>query len=819
MTRRNAGLLVFAMIVGLVQTVGCDRRPSSPDASGADPANSATAAAKPSGTTAASAVLTAQDVLEKMAAAYRSASTYEDIATAELWEPGATEPRRVNFKVAFERPNKLRLNIYQGEVVCDGKKWYAFSKDIPGQAVLRDAPTTIKLPMLQADPVLNQVLNYGFAGGAPQLLLLLEDKALPILLDGIRDQDLKLDEPKQIGDYDCYRVRFTRSDGAGEYWIDQKTYVLRRMQFRQSSVPRGPEGEAATESPSIVANFERARLGGAIDDPLAFKYDVPEGVQCHRALLDPGPYELLGKKVPDFQLVDMQGKSWSSQSLKGKVVALHLWPQRGSLPARHPLSPAGLRHVQEQRKSGCLGDQSGYAQVASKTIEETAKQWKLSVPILRDPDLETAKLLRISALPATFFIDAKGILQDCIVGDSPLAVAATTRKLETLLAGAELAGPALENFRQRVKDEEKEVDKQFSGEVQTATLQAGKPAPPAARSQPGKFRLTTLWKCVAINTPGNILVTESVRGKSRIYVIDGHKAITEIGLDGKAAAPHAAKLADEEFFTLLRTAAGSDGKRYFAAFAPWQQRFHLFDENFNYLLSYPENALENRNTGITDVELCDLDGDGKIKTYVGFGGTVGVKCVSLQGTPIWSCRNLFNVSRVLSGPADTQSHRELFCISDANSVAILDAKLKLQDAERISGEGILQTLVHADLNGSGQEAWCGMIYMPDNQHLATGSFTAIFLNQDRKVIKSYNLPAGLQQLVEPIVVGRLLPGPARQWLLPGSDGSIHVLAADGTLIDRFNHGEQVTGLATVEIDGKPVLLIGSANGVEALRVE
>ena len=62
--------------------------------------------------------------------------------------------------------------------------------------------------------------------------------------------------------------------------------------------------------------------------------------------------------------------------------------------------------------------------------------------------------------------------------------------------------------------------------------------------------------------------------------------------------------------------------------------------------------------------------------------------------------------------------------------------------------------------------------------------------------------------------GRLLPGPARQWLLPGSDGSIHVLAADGTPIDRFNYGEQVTGLATVEIDGKPVLLISSANGVE-----
>ena len=56
----------------------------------------------------------------------------------------------------------------------------------------------------------------------------------------------------------------------------------------------------------------------------------------------------------------------------------------------------------------------------------------------------------------------------------------------------------------------------------------------------------------------------------------------------------------------------------------------------------------------------------------------------------------------------------------------------------------------------------------------------------------YALPSGMQQAVESIVVGRLLPGPARQWLLPGSDGSIHVLAADGTLIDRFNYGDRST---------------------------
>jgi hypothetical protein len=61
-----------------------------------------------------------------------------------------------------------------------------------------------------------------------------------------------------------------------------------------------------------------------------------------------------------------------------------------------------------------------------------------------------------------------------------------------------------------------------------------------------------------------------------------------------------------------------------------------------------------------------------------------------------------------------------------------------------------------------------------------------------------------------------LPG---QWILPGPDGSIHFIAADGKPLDKFNYGAALQGLATVEIDGRPVLVVASANGVEAWKVE
>ncbi len=815
MARCNAGLLVFAMVLGLLPTAGCNKG-SGPGDTAASSANDAKSSAAP----LVGGAATAHEVLEQMAAIYRKASTYEDFATADILVPGSSEPRRVDFKVAFERPNKLRMKCYQGEVVCDGKQWFGYSQDIPHQAVLREAPRQLKLHMLHADPVLDQALN-PLASGWPQAVLLLEEKPLLTLLKGVRDQDLALNEQSgRIGDYDCYRVRFSREDGAGEYWIDQKTFVLRRMEFHQASVPPGPDGEPATEGLSIVANFERAHMDGAIDDPGAFKFAVPEGTQCHRALTDPGPFELVGKKLPDFQIADLQGKPWSSQALAGKVVALYLW--RSNAESCLPVVPClqqAYDKFKDNAKVAVFAISLDAAQVEAKKLGDTAKQWKLSAPILRDPNLETPKVFGLSVLPATFFLDAKGILQDCIVSDSPLAAAATTAKLEKLLAGEELATAALEKYQQRVQAYEKEVDLQFSEEAQTATVQQSKAAPPAARSAPKKLRLASLWKCTTIGSPGNILVIAPPAGKPRIYVTDGYKAIAEISLEGKALGTYKAKLADEEIFTLLRTAVGGDGKRYFAAFAPWYQRFHLFDENFKYLLSYPENALEYRNTGMADVELGDLNGDGVLKAYVGFGGTVGVKCVSLQGTRSGPAAVCWNVGRVLPGSADAQGHRDLFCVSEKNSLAILDATGHLRNSIKIPCNGILQYLVHADLAGSGQETWCGMIYAPDSQQLASGNFMAVGLNPKGQVTWKYDLPFGTQQAVEPIVVGRLLPGPARQWLLPAADGSIHVLAADGTAIDRFNYGAQVSGLATLEIGGKPVLLISSPGSLEALGVE
>jgi thiol-disulfide isomerase/thioredoxin len=760
---------------------------------------------------------TAHAVLEKMAEAYHNAQSYEDFGTAALFEDGVDKPQRASFQVIFQRPNKLCMKFYNGELTCDGKKWFGFSKEIPDQVVLRDAPTKITMPLLMVDTALGNALNGGFFGGSPQILLLLEENPLEIMLPDVRDQDLTLEEPVRVGDYECYRVRFRRAEGVGEYWIDAKSFVLRHMEFHMTE----PSHESTTPGGGMhtEADFERARLGGPID-PAAFKFEVPDGVQTHRALMDVGPYQVIGKKLADFQLADVHGKPWKSESLAGKIAVLQFW--QTDIPACAGVVPslqAAYEKFKDNPRVTFWAINLNGSQVETKTIEETARQWKMTLPVLRDVNWESPKSLKIAAAPVTFFIDSKGVLQDCILGELPVSTAATSRKIEELLDGKDLATRAVKEYYEHFKNYEDGVDKIFAGDAETTAVRVAEGAT-AAKSAPTKLKLQPLWqlKWDLQRRPGNILVLQDPSGRPRIFVIDGGAAIVELGLDGKRVSTFAPKLAEGEYFTNLRSAAGRDGKRFVAAFAAGQQRFHLFDDKFNYLSSIPGDALKSNHTGISDVTLGELNGDGVLKAYVGFFGTVGVKCISLEDKVLSSCRNVFNVNKLAPGPADSHGRRELFCGNDANNIAILDDKLQPRASARLPADGTLYGLAQADLAEDGRHTWCCVLFAGDSR-TTSGQFTAIGLSESGEFQWRRQLPAGTLQTAEPIVVGRVLPGTASQWILPGCDGSIHILAADGALIDRFNYGAPINGLATVEIDGKPVLLISSANGVEALRLE
>ncbi len=798
---------------------------------------------------------TALAVLEAMAAAYRKASTYSDKGTVRLAVQRADGPidQWSDFAVVFERPNKIRMDVYEANVVCDGKVLRATIADLPDQVLVKEAPDELTMKSIYGDRELASALSMGFVGGSPSLMLLLADNSLDVLLQGV--ERTTLDERGKIGDHDCYRVRITRRDGTTVFWIDRKTYVLRRIEFPVDELRQMLAQGGEVKDVSLVANFTDARFGMALGAE-AFQFEMPADAKQVTFFVPPHPAQLLGKKVPDFKFVDLNGKPITPESLAGKIVVLNFWATwcgycRESLPV--------LSKVAQQYKDKpnvvFLAVSIDTPDIENKTLRETAAAWGASVPIARDPKRNMNTVFRASGAPNSFILDAESVVQDFEIGANPDLAAVLPKKLDQLLANKDIYHEPLAEYKKQLEEYERameapepempegdtvegdtvqgdtvESDTVEGNALESDTVEGDKveehriPRPKIAqRSQPETFKLTPLWKCTELKAPGNIVVVPRPGAAPRLLVVDAWKSIAEVGLDGKLLATHKLDIDRMEVVSTLRTAVGADGKRYFAAFfgASTQQRFHLLDEEFNLVLSYPKDALKNPHRGIADVELGDLDGDGTLQAYVGYWGVIGVQAVSLEGKRVWSNRAISNVAKMAIGGPDSDGKRLLFCTNISGSLATIDAAGNRKDTITVQRKGdvtdedrVLRWIVAADLTGDGKLEWCGMAGMHFGDNLVVG----LTLAGDE--LWNYSLPHGVYpQAIEPIIPGRLAPGADAQWLLPGPDGSIHVIAADGKPLDRFNHGAALSGLATAESSGRRMLIVASKDALEAWSVE
>ena len=323
-----------------------------------------------------------------MAKAYRSAKTYNDKGTARLLADagGKKIDQKVDFAVACQRPNMLRMEAYSAKAVIDGKKLYAAIEDLPGQVLEKDAPAELTMKSVYCDRILTAASCNGFAGAVPQILLLVDDKAVDILL---RDaEEPKLADPGEIEGRQCYRVQIRRPDGLAVLWIDKDTFVLRRMILPTEEIRTEITREigAQVETLSLVADFTGAQLNGPID-PRAFKFEVPADAEIVKFFIPPDPGQLLAKKVPDFKFVGLDGKPVTPQSLAGKIAVLDFWattcePCRISLP--------NLQKVYEKYKDNdkvvFLAVSVDEPQVADKAMADLFQELKISIPICRDPE-------------------------------------------------------------------------------------------------------------------------------------------------------------------------------------------------------------------------------------------------------------------------------------------------------------------------------------------------------------------------------------------------------------------------------------------------
>ena len=743
----------------------------------------------------------AVQVLRRMGKAYLDLNTYSDRGQGLLRYTidGHETKNEYPLAVTFQRPNKLHLAAYEGQIVCDGQDIYATYDVLPGYLIQTTAPPQLALADVYADPFMQFMLTQREVGAALQLSLLMNDGAVDeILASGSAPP--KLLEPQKIGEHTCDRVEIPMDEGAMTLWVDQQTAALRRIEYPTAGLKQSLAQHGQVTDAAVQVDFHDATINGQADaQAFAFRPGDRKPVKQFMPPLPP----LLGKQLPSFTFTSLDGKEITPEDLKGKIVVLDFWatwcqPCLRSMPV--------MAQVQERFKDNdrvqFLAVSIDEANVKDKDIAAKLEPLAPAMPIARDLQQFAFSAFGITGIPNTVLIDGNGIVQDNEMGLNPDVdpVEYLSGKIDALLKGESL-------YQRRVE----EFEKSMLEEPPAATAAAPAPAAnaqAAAKSEPAQHKLTKLWTAADVVDPGNIVVIPGDNGGSKILAIDSWHAVVELDEQGRVAARHELELPNQGVAAFLRTAVDGQGNRYYLASAIGVAQVHLYDANFKRVLSYPEVT---DHPGIFDAQLADVNGDGQLEIIVSYFDVVGVQLVGLDGERQWSERSVRDVFRVaVTDPVDGKA-RDILAAHAQGTIARLNAKGERGDEIRLPQA--FRSLATAPLAEGGRLAYAGVAFASEGGEAFAG------FSLPGETLFTYPLPPGTQHpALEQITWGQLA-GNQPHWVVAGSDGSVHFVATDGQGLDRFNYGEIVNGIGATTLDGKPVLLISSKNGLEAWQVE
>ena len=438
-------------------------------------------------------------------------------------------------------------------------------------------------------------------------------------------------------------------------------------------------------------------------------------------------------------------------------------------------------------------------------LEKLLSTWNVELPVLRDLDACGRDVFQIPGMPTLILLDATGTVQVFEVGANAHLAEQLPVVLGRLLQGENVAADILAQQRREEEAYARAIERAEKADLDSAPDTAVL----APRSEPQRLRMEKVWACSDISEPGNILVVHDPGTSPSILVVEGREAVAELDADGtrigrrKFASPEAP-------VEYLRTAVDGHGERFYASAALQGPLVKVFDHLWQPVGSYP--PADYRHSGIADCQLSDLDGNGELELLVGFRGTAGIHAASLRGTQRWVSHALPNVFSLLLAGGDARESMRLLATGSRGDILGMDASGGRAQSVTADERGVFH-LYSADFGADRPAAFCGVTFGESGQLVALG------LDGQMRKRWEHALAAGsYRSPLQFVASGRWLPAGQGVWALAGPDGTIHLLGEDGQVLDQFALGTHPRGLAVLQHQDAPHLLIATEDLVQAWRL-
>ena len=770
-----------------------------------------------------------RSLLDEMSRTYRTSQAYFDNARVRIryTREGTEVDQSIPFRVAFERPDRLRIDCYDARIAADGTSLRAAVGNVPGQVLEEPVRSPLTLDQLFADEQVRMTLAEGDAGCPTQLPLLLADDTVDLIITDAVDKP-RITGAEQIEGHACTVVTIPKPDGPLVLWIDRKSKLLRRM-----SLPTKAYGEFLTQQGgpvgglSVVVDFVEAQFPASVPSE-AFAFEVPTGAARVDRLQPPPtpqpPSALVGKAAPPFVLANLDGTTVSSESLAGSTVVLEFFHTgcdacRQSMPqvisAVESLTPP-VKHF------AVSVDETD---VPDDTLREKVRQWDGTKTILRDPRSVAATAFEIATFPAVVVLTPTGTVADVLLGHDHLVAKDLSATLAAVAAGTP-TGPLLrDRFETRLRDYRELLEKVAGG----GAVERMPPQQIAPRRQPDRFKLIRAWRAENVAMPGNVACFDD-GGASRIVALDGWRTVVVLDPRGRELARHELDLPADAAVGFLRTAIDANGKRWWLGGNRGGQQVFVFNEAWKLHASYP--AWESpAHAGIRTAQLVDLNDDGAPEIVVGYFGTVGVQAASLDGHRLWRERSFDTVLDVVPDAPHPEGSRGLVCVNGHGRLVPVTMEGRGAEARPVEGAGQGAGEGRRQPDWSASPAVASLFAGPVAPHggwaflgLASpsmGKNIAVGLGPLPNQFWELDLPDGVHRdgPIEPVAWADLLGTPRRQWLIAAPDGSVTVAWADGRVVDRYRHGVPLVGIGGYRDGNDGIIVIATRDSLEGYRVD
>ncbi|HZG85201.1 redoxin domain-containing protein [Paenibacillus sp.] len=122
----------------------------------------------------------------------------------------------------------------------------------------------------------------------------------------------------------------------------------------------------------------------------------------------------VGDPVAPFQLASLDGEKLGPASYAGRPTVINFW---GTFcPPCVEETPALQRMYEKYEEQGVVIIGVNLGEKPVVRVEQFAKQFGVTYPILLDPDLAVRDRYGVRSYPTTFFVDASGVVREVKVG-------------------------------------------------------------------------------------------------------------------------------------------------------------------------------------------------------------------------------------------------------------------------------------------------------------------------------------------------------------------------------------------------------------------